>query len=426
MAEEQPPATVKGMNDILPPEVSKWHFVEEKARSVLEAFAYRELRTPILEYTPLFVRGVGEETEVVEKQMYTFEDRDGSSVSMRPEGTAPAVRAFVGRSQWNREPVTRWYYLGPMFRHERAQRGRLRQFHQIGAEVFGIASPSIDAEMIAMLVGMLREMGLPPDSLEVAINSLGEPEERVAYREALRAFFSGHVAALDEDSRRRLEKNPMRILDSKNPEVQEICKSAPLLADTLGETSRQRFVEVRAELDALGIKSEVDPRLVRGLDYYTATIFEIKAKIGQLGSQNTLCGGGRYDRLVQSLGGPAVPALGFGMGIERVLLAIADPDESYEPTLSLFVAPMDARARRWALPVAQRLRLGGIRVELEHREVGLKAQLKRADKLKARLALIVGENELQSGRFALKDLASGQQHEVSEADLELRIHQLLD
>ena len=269
MADTQASATptVKGMSDILPPDVSKWQFVEEKARSVLEAFAYRELRTPILEYTPLFVRGVGEATEVVEKQMYTFDDRDGSSVTMRPEGTAPAVRAYVGNAQWNREPVTRWYYLGPMFRHERAQRGRLRQFHQVGAEVFGLREPSIDAELIAMLVTMLTEMGVPAGEVEVAINTLGEPEERVAYREALRSYFTQHREALDEDSQRRLETNPLRILDSKNPEMQALSAKAPLLIDTLAEGSRQRFAEVRTLLEALGVSSVVDPHLVRGLDY---------------------------------------------------------------------------------------------------------------------------------------------------------------
>jgi histidyl-tRNA synthetase len=418
--------TVKGMSDILPPDVSKWHFLEEKARSVLEAFSYRELRTPILEYTPLFVRGVGEATEMVEKQMYTFEDRDGSSLSMRPEGTAPAVRAYVGSAVWNREPITRWYYLGPMFRHERAQRGRLRQFHQVGAEVFGLREPSIDAELIAMLVAMLTEMGVAAADVEVAVNTLGEPEERAAYREALRGYFAQHQEALDEDSRRRLESNPLRILDSKNPEVQALSANAPLLIDTLGEGSRQRFAEVRTLLGGLGVSSTIDPHLVRGLDYYTGTIFELRARIGNLGAQNTLCGGGRYDRLVQSLGGPEMPALGFGMGIERILLALTDPAESYEPTLALFVAALGAEARRFALPLAHRLRLAGIRTEIEHRDAGLKVQLKRADKLKARLALMVGDDEIASGKLALKDLASGQQHQVDLADIEIRIHQLLD
>jgi histidyl-tRNA synthetase len=422
----EPNATVKGMNDILSPEVSKWQFVEEKARGLLEAFSYREVRTPVLEYTPLFVRGVGEATEVVEKQMYTFDDRDGTSVSMRPEGTAPAVRAYLARSQWNFEPVTRWYYLGPMFRHEKAQRGRLRQFHQIGAEVLGVANPSIDAEVIAMLVTMLTEFGIPADSLEVAINTLGEPEERGAYRELVKAYFASHKDALDEDSIRRLDTNPLRIFDSKVAEVQAVAQQAPLLIDSLGDASRARFEEVRKLLGSLGVKSELDPRLVRGLDYYTATIFEVKAKVGNLGAQNTLCGGGRYDRLVESLGGPATPALGFGMGVERVLLALADEPESYEPTLSVFVASMGAEARAWALPLAHKLRASGIRTELEHRDAGLKAQLRRADKMKARLAIIVGENEMKSGMLALKDLAKGQQHEVAVADLEARIHQLLD
>jgi histidyl-tRNA synthetase len=422
----EPPSSVKGMNDILPPEVSRWHFVEEKARAVLESFAYRELRTPILEYTPLFVRSVGETTEVVEKQMYTFADRDGSSVTMRPEGTAPAVRVYVGRKQWGLEPVTRWYYVGPMFRHERAQRGRLRQFHQIGAEVFGLDGPSIDAELIGMLVAMLGEMGIAPASLEVALNTLGEPEERAAYRDALRAYLGGHRDALDEDSRRRLDTNPLRILDSKSPEVQAAVAGAPVLFDTLGQGSRRHFESVRELLGALGVAVRHDPRLVRGLDYYTGTIFEIKATLGELGAQNTLCGGGRYDRLVESMGGPRVPALGFGMGVERVLLALPEPAESFEPPLGLFVAPLDARARAWALPVAHRLRLAGLRVELEHRDASLKAQLKRADKLRARLALIVGEKELASGRLALRDLAAGTQEEVAEADLLGRIQQRLD
>lgn len=420
------PPNVKGMNDILAPDVAKWQFVEEKARSVLEAFAYRELRTPILEYTPLFVRSVGDTTEVVEKQMYTFADRDGASVSMRPEGTAPAVRAYVARSQWNLEPVTRWYYMGPMFRHERAQRGRLRQFHQIGAEVFGLHTPSIDAEVISMLVAMAAGFGIDANDLEVAINTLGEPEERIAYRETLRGYFQQHRDALDDDSRRRLETNPMRILDSKNPDVQAVCANAPVLLDTLGTASHEHFDKVRGLLDALGVKHKNDPRLVRGLDYYTGTIFELKAKAGNLGAQNTLCGGGRYDRLVESLGGPRVPALGFGLGIERVLLAMSEDASAFESPLAVFIAPLDEAARAWAMPVAHRLRMAGLHVEVDHRDASLKAQLKRAGKLKARLALIVGSNELSSGKLALKDLANGQQHEVAEGDLEGKIRRLVD
>jgi histidyl-tRNA synthetase len=420
------PPGVKGMNDILPPEVSKWQFLEEKARGVLESFAYRELRTPVLEYTPLFVRSVGEVTDVVEKQMYTFDDRDGRSVSLRPEGTAPAVRAYVERAQWNKESVTRWYYLGPMFRHERAQRGRLRQFHQVGAELFGVGEPSADAEMIAMLFAMLVEFGLPAGAIEVNLNSLGEPEERATYRDALHGYFSAHHDRLDEDARRRLETNPLRILDSKNPDLIAVNAGAPLLLDHLGDASRARFARVRELLDALGVRHQVDPRLVRGLDYYTATIFEIKTNAGDLGAQNTICGGGRYDRLVGSLGGPAIPAIGFGLGIERALLAIAEPAENFEPAVSVFFAPMDAAALAYALPIAHRLRTAGIRVEIEHRAASLKNQLKRADKLRARLAVIVGGNEVASGKLTVKDLAHGTQSEIPAVDLESKVRQLLD
>jgi histidyl-tRNA synthetase len=420
------PPSVKGMNDILPPEVSKWHFLEQRARDVLEAFAYREVRTPVLEYTPLFVRSVGEVTDVVEKQMYTFDDRDGRSVSMRPEGTASAVRAYIDRAMWNTEPVTRWYYMGPMFRHERAQRGRLRQFHQVGAELFGVDAPTIDAEVIAMLASLYVELGLPASSVVVTINSLGQPEERAAYREALVTYFSAHRDALDDESRRRLELNPLRILDSKNPDVQALVAKAPVLLDVLSDASQARFAKVREVLGALGVAHEVDPRLVRGLDYYTATIFELKTTAGELGAQNTVCGGGRYDRLVESLGGPKTPALGFALGVERTLLALAEPAESYEPTLGVFFAPMDEAALAFALPLAHKLRTGGLRVEIEHRPQKVGAQLKRADKLKARLAVIVGANEIASGKLAVKDLATGQQHEVPVAELEPKVRALLD
>jgi histidyl-tRNA synthetase len=422
---EVPPG-VKGMNDVLAPEIAKWQFLEEKARGVLEAFAYRELRTPVLEYTPLFVRSVGEVTDVVEKQMYTFDDRDGRSVSLRPEGTASAVRAYIENAQWNKEPVTRWFYLGPMFRHERAQRGRLRQFHQIGAEWFGVDEPSADAETIAMLTLMLAEIGIPADALEVTLNSLGEPEERAAYRDALVAFYRQHEGVLDEDSRRRLETNPLRILDSKNPEIVALNAGAPVLLETLSAPSQARFATVRKLLDDLGVRHTLDPRLVRGLDYYTATIFEIKTTAGQLGAQNTICGGGRYDGLVASLGGPKTPAIGFALGVERTLLALSEPAESYDRPVNAFFAPMDAAALAYALPIAQRLRAQGIGVEFEHRGGSMKSQMKRADKLRARAAVIVGANEVAAGTVTLKDLAKGTQSEVPAADLESKIHQLLD
>ena len=420
------PPSVKGMNDILAPEVSKWHFLEEKARTILESFAYRELRTPILEYTPLFVRSVGEVTDVVEKQMYTFDDRDGRSVTLRPEGTAPAVRAYIERAQWNKEPVTRWYYIGPMFRHERAQRGRLRQFHQVGAELFGVAEPSADAELMVMLHTFLVELGLPAAEISLAVNCLGEPGERAAYRDALVAYLTAHESKLDEESRRRLQTNPLRVLDSKNPDVQALVANAPLLLDTLGDESKRRFARVRALLGALGVPHEVDPRLVRGLDYYTGTVFEFKTNAGDLGAQNTVGGGGRYDGLVASLGGPEVPALGFGLGIERTLLALRESAESFESPLAVFIAPMDAAALDYALPIAHRLRAGGVRVEIEHRGGSLKSQLKRADRLKARLAIIVGEAEVAARKVQIKDLAAGKQFEAPEGEIEAKIRGLLD
>jgi histidyl-tRNA synthetase len=339
------------------------------------------------------------------------------------------VRAFIGNSQWTREPVTKWYYLGPMFRHERAQRGRLRQFHQLGAEVFGVAEPTGDAEMIAMLCNILGEIGIPRGSFITTINSLGEPEERPAYREALVTYLRAHEAQLDDDSRRRLELNPLRVLDSKSPEVQALVASAPVILDHLGEASRARFARVQQTLTALGVGFEIDPRLVRGLDYYTSTIFEIKVTAGELGAQNTVCGGGRYDRLVESLGGPKTPAMGFGLGLERALLAMPDAaadGAGFEPGLQVFIATLDAAALEYALPIGHRLRLAGIRTEIEHRGGSLKSQLKRADKLRARLALIVGETEVATRRLQVKDLAAGQQHEVAEADLLPRLHALLD
>jgi len=418
--------TVKGMNDIGTPNIAKWQFVEEAARTVLDSYAFREVRTPVLEYTPLFARGVGETTDVVEKQMYTFDDRDGRSVSLRPEGTASAVRAYINRAQWHAEPITRWYYIGPMFRHEKAQRGRLRQFHQIGAEVFGLPAPSIDAEVVSMLVTILQEIGIGSEHLTVLANTLGEPDERAAFRVALQDYFRGHFEALDPDSQRRLDTNPLRIFDSKSEQTREICKNAPLLLDHLGAESRNNFDRFTDLASSLGVTIKVDPRMVRGLDYYGGVIFEIQATTGDLGSQNTLVGGGRYDRLVQMLGGPATPALGFAMGIERILLALDDDPENYLSPVALFIAPLGRKAFEWALPFAKTLRERGIRVDLEHRELSLKAQLKRADKMKARAALIVGDQEIESGVFALKDLVTKKQTEVSKDELESKIFQLLD
>ncbi len=313
-----------------------------------------------------------------------------------------------------------------MFRHERAQRGRLRQFHQVGAELFGVADASADAELMAMLHTFLVELGLPAAEIQLSLNSLGEPGERAAYRDALVAYLTAHEAKLDEESRRRLVTNPLRVLDSKNPDVQALVANAPVLLDTLGDESKQRFARVQSLLTALGVPHQVDPRLVRGLDYYTGTVFEFKTNAGDLGAQNTVGGGGRYDGLVASLGGPQVPALGFGLGIERTLLALREPAENFEPALSVFIAPMDTAALDFALPIAHRLRVAGVRVEIEHRGGSLKSQLKRADRLKARLAIIVGGSEVAARKVQIKNLATGKQHEAAEAEVESKVRGLLD
>jgi histidyl-tRNA synthetase len=280
--------------------------------------------------------------------------------------------------------------------------------------------------MIAMLVALLADLGIKASDIEVAVNSLGSPDERTAYRETLRTFFAAHADKLDEFSRKRLDTNPLRILDSKDPDVQALAAQAPILLDVLGEASKQHFESVRGHLASLGVESCLDPLLVRGLDYYTGTIFEIKAKVGDLGSQNTVCGGGRYDRLVSSLGGPEVPAMGFGLGVERLLLAMTAPAESFDPGLALYIAALGDKARTFALPIAHRLRLAGIRTEIEHRNAGLKAQLKRADTLRARLALIVGDNELATGKLILRNLTTRQQSEVTVDELEARVRRTMD
>ncbi len=423
---EVPPG-VKGMNDILPPEVSKWQFVEEKARGVLEAFAYREVRTPVLEYTPLFVRSVGEVTDVVEKQMYTFDDRDGRSVSLRPEGTASAVRAYIERAQWNREPVTRWYYIGPMFRHERAQRGRLRQFHQIGAELFGVDAPSADAETIAMLVAMLVDMGLPASELQVNLNSLGEPEERAAYRDALVAFYRGHLEVLDEDSRRRLETNPLRILDSKSPEVVALNANAPRLA---GHAGRQVARALRRRPQAPGRAGRA-ARPARAPGPRPRLLHRDHLRDHDRGR--------RPRRPEHHLRRRPLRPPGRVAGRARRRRPSASPWASSAPCWPSPSPPRTtsrrsaSSSRRWTSPPwptacrwPSKLRAAGIRCEVEHRGGSMKSQMKRADKLRSRVAIIVGSNEIASNTVTLKDLAKGTQTQVPVAELTAKIHQLLD
>jgi histidyl-tRNA synthetase len=411
---------VKGMNDILPDEIERWHQLENTFRSVVERYHYAEVRTPILERTSLFVRSIGETTDVVEKEMFTFE-RSKESLSMRPEGTAGAARAYLERKVYAREPVSRWYYLGPMFRAERPQRGRYRQFHQAGCEVYGDPGPVSDAEMIDMLVTYFAELGI--SGLQVCINSIGGAEARGAYREALLEYLRPRAADLSEHARARMEANPLRVLDSKDERDQAAVADAPSILDLLPADDRQHWDGLRRGLDALGTPYELRPGLVRGLDYYTRTLFEINATTGSLGAQNTLVGGGRYDAMLESLGGPRIPAIGFAMGLERILLAMSDDQQRRCPFC--VVAPIGERAQTEALRLARALRGEGIVVDLDGRGSSIKAMLRRADASGARVCLVLGDSELDRGAVQVKDLVAHQQHELPLGEVVPRVAQLL-
>lgn len=414
---------VKGMNDILPPESAKWSFVERRARALFENYGYRDLRTPVVEYTPLFVRSIGEVTDVVEKEMYTFPDRDHRSLTLRPEGTASAVRAYLEHAVYAKDPVTRWHYSGPMFRHERAQRGRYRQFYQMGVEALGVAEPTLDAEQIAMLLTFFVDLGMA--GLEVLINTVGDKDDRPAYRAALQSFFAPKKSALCPDCQRRLELNPLRILDCKVKSCAAQVAGAPRLSDCLGEASKAHFAGVQTALDALKVPYRVDPQLVRGLDYYTGTVFEVRATNADLGAQNTLGGGGRYDTLVESLGGPATPAVGFAFGMERVVMTLPGEPETFEQPTEVFLASHGQAARLFCLTTAQALRARGFRAELEHRTASLKAQFKRADRLRARAVVVVGDDELKEQTLTLRDMKAGAQKQIHAADLVPELKRLL-
>ncbi len=404
----EPLRAVKGMNDVLPEEVGAWQKVESTFVRTATLYGFREVRTPYVEPTRLFVRTVGETTDIVEKEMYSFRHHD-DDLTLRPEGTAGAARAYVEHKVHAREPVTRWYYLGPMFRAERPQRGRYRQFSQAGGEIFGDPGPGCDAELIDMLVTFLGAIGVP--DVEVLVNSIGSGDTRARFREAVRAHLEPRRAALSEDSQRRLETNPLRILDSKDERDQLMLADAPTILDLLGEEDRAHFDGLRRLLDALGIAYRVDTRLVRGLDYYTRTLFEIKGARQKLGAGDTLVGGGRYDGMVQDLGGPSVPAIGFAAGLDRLI--IASEPEVQGSVVDAFVAPLGETAMAPALQLARELRQRGVASLAETRGGSLKSQLRRANTLGARLVLIVGEAEIAKGMVTIKDLAAHAQEEMA-------------
>ncbi len=400
---------VKGMNDILPPESARWEWLETQVRALMARYAYRNVRLPIVEPTALFVRGLGEVTDIVEKEMYSFEDRlNGEQLTLRPEGTAGLVRAVVEHNLLY-EGGKRLYYMGPMFRHERPQRGRYRQFHQIGAEVLGFGGPEVDAELILLAQDLWRVLGLQDVRLE--LNSLGQPEERRAHRAALIAHFEQHADVLDEDARRRLHSNPLRILDTKNPAMAPVVESAPKLLDFLGEASLAHFAAVKAILDANGVTYRINPRLVRGMDYYNLTVFEFITE--RLGSQGTICGGGRYDYLVEQVGGKPAPAVGWALGVERVLELIQEQGQALAtPVPDVYAIVPDVAALPVAMRTLQSLRVAGVSAQM-HAGSGegmgsMKSQFKKADDSGAAHALIFGADELTRCVVTVKALRDGQ------------------
>ncbi len=390
-------SAVKGFHDVLPDESARWAWIEATARAILRQYNFRELRLPIAERTSLFARSIGDTSDIVEKEMYTFEDRDGTSLALRPEGTASVVRAYVEHSMHLKEPVSKLFYLGPMFRRERPQKGRYRQFHQVGLEVLGRDDPAIDAEVILLVDDLLRALQVSSD---IQINSLGCRDCRPNYRQALIDYGHEHFEELCENCRRRLEQNPLRLLDCKNEECQKATAGAPTMKEHLCDACRGHYASVREILDREGAAVTENPRLVRGLDYYCRTAFEIIAT--GLGAQNAVGGGGRYDGLVKALGGPEVAGVGVALGLER--LAMTAGETPAEPGLDVFIAPLGVEAVVEAAHLAHRLRTAGMAVEVESAERSLKSQMRRADKLGVRYVLIIGEQELGRRAASVRDM----------------------
>lgn len=410
----------RGTRDILPEEISYWQWVEATAREILAKAAYREIRTPIFEETSLFERGIGEATDVVGKEMYTFLDKGERSLTLRPEGTAGAVRAFIEHKLYAAGGVQRLWYIGPMFRYERPQAGRQRQFHQIGVELLGTADARADAEVIALATDLLQTLGLKNLSLD--INSVGEREDRLKYRQALVDYLTPYQQDLDLDSQERLTRNPLRILDSKDKRTQEITKNAPSILDYLGENSRQHFQRVQQLLRDLGITYRINPRLVRGLDYYTHTAFEIQSD--DLGAQATVCGGGRYDGLVAELGGPETPAVGWAIGLERLILLLQKLNAPPKYNLDFYIVSRGSEAEAQALVLAQQLRRAGFSVELDLSGSAFTKQFKRGARSGAAACLVLGDEEATNKTVQLKWLNTGEQSALAQTDLLEKIEEI--
>ena len=415
---------IRGMNDYLPADTALWQRIEGSLKQVLATYGYSEIRMPIVEQTPLFKRAIGEVTDVVEKEMYTFEDRNGESMTLRPEGTAGCVRAGIEHGLlYNQEQ--RLWYIGPMFRYERPQKGRYRQFNQLGVEVFGLNGPDVDAELILLTARWWRELGIA-EHVALELNSIGSLEARANYRDALVAFLEQHKESLDEDCKRRMYSNPLRVLDSKNPEVQALLNDAPALADYLDDESREHFAGLCELLSLAGIPYTVNQRLVRGLDYYNRTVFEWVT--ASLGAQGTVCAGGRYDGLVEQLGGRATPAVGFAMGLERLVLLVqaVNPEFKAPATVDAYVIS-SAGTQGAAMLLAEKLRdeLPALKVMTNYGGGNFKKQFTRADKWGARIALVLGEDEVAAQQVVVKNLQSGEQETLAQSELAARLASML-
>jgi histidyl-tRNA synthetase len=403
---------IRGFKDILPGEVEKWQYVEGEARRVFGLFGFLELRIPLLEKTELFARSIGESTDIVGKEMYTFPDRDGDSLTLRPEATTSIMRAYLEHGLDVKEPVGKYYFIGPMFRYERPQKGRYRQFHQIDAEILGVQEAQADAELLVMLMRFLG--GLALKNLNLQINSLGDPACRGPYRDEIQKFLRSKSEKLCEDCQRRLETNPLRVFDCKKEECQAQLSGAPVVLDFLCPDCRRHFEQVKSLLDELHLPYAVNPRMVRGLDYYTRTAFEVVA--GDLGAQNSVCGGGRYDGLAEEIGGPSVPAIGFAIGVERLVMLLPE-EKNYLRYPDVFLAALGEEAQRKGFSLAQELRDAGIWVEIDYEGKSLKSQMRKADRLKAPRVVILGEEELKKNKVVFRDMATKAQEEVPLAEV---------
>lgn len=409
----------KGTKDVLPSEVYKWHYVEGIIREICALHGYREIRTPAFEHTELFERGVGETTDVVQKEMYTFMDKGGRSITLKPEGTSPAVRAFIEHSIFNEPQPTKAFYFTPCFRYEKPQSGRLREHHQFGVEAFGTSDPSVDAEIINIAMMLYERLGV--GSLEIRINSVGCPKCRAEYNKKLKDYLSGKLANLCETCKDRYNKNPMRIIDCKEERCKQQLTDVPFILENVCDECKEHFDGLKNSLEILGLTYVVDPTIVRGLDYYTKTAFEIVSK--DIGAQGTVCGGGRYDGLIEECGGPSTPGMGFGLGLERLLLVVESqgieiPVPAY---MDVYIANMGREGAEEALRQINKLRKEGVKAEKDYMGRSLKAQMKYANKINAKFVVVLGEEEINSSRIKVKNMSNGSEEEIDLAELTLYI-----